>query len=158
MGLTLNQLIEDYNQICKDFKELEMKKKAYEIKIQQVFDKKELKSTTVNATNTHGSITVFKRERVYITYFAEKLKQKLKRKVYAQAVDKQYTVSNIDGLKKIFKDMGYTPDDLKQYITITEIPNKAMIKQLYSTGDITSSDLKGCFEVKITKSLEVKEE
>lgn len=161
--MNIRQVVKEANEINKEISQLTNKLAAYKIKIQQYFDKKNEKKISVEVIDTSSIkgksliVTATKVERVYINYFVDKLKERFSKEIYSKIIEKKYTIENMDGLVKLLKEYEVPPKKFKQYISVEEKPNNAMIKQLYAIGEIEKGSLKGCFEANITKSISLKE-
>lgn len=127
-------------------------------KIQKYFDEKGTKSVeVVSQTEGHTVLVASKVERITINYNAEALKEKLKREVYEEIVDKSYFIKDVEGLKYALRSRGVTGEEFRGLVGVTESINKEKIKQLYSIGDIKQAQLNGCYTATISKSVQIKE-
>jgi hypothetical protein len=159
MGMDIKKVIREYKQINDECEKLSKERSAYKLLIQQHFDKKNIKSLIVKDEAKIGKslkpikIKVTKSEQVRINYLAEKLKEKLSKEIFNEIVDKSYTINDMNGLVRLLKEAGVPASEFKKFINVTENLNVPRIKQLYQIGDITSQDMKGCFEAKIIKGV-----
>lgn len=103
--------------------------------------------------NTFEALRV---ERIYISYYADKLKEKLGKEKSNEVLDRQYIITDIDSLVKLLKNSGVEAKKFKKYLTIQEQVNKEKIRKLFEVGDITKEDLKGCYDAKLSVSVQLK--
>jgi predicted transcriptional regulator len=60
-------------------------------------------------------------------------------------------------LSKMLKAAGVDAKEFKKYIGVETSVNSSALQQLYSVGDITKQQLKGCYTAKIVKSIRISE-
>lgn len=122
--------------------------------IQEYFDATRLKEFTVAADAENDvSLVARKVERATINYDANKLKEKLAPDVFNEIVVKQYVINDFAGLVSMLKAAGVSPAEFKKFVAVNTSINKAEVKRLYGTGDITKADIKGCYTASVTKSI-----
>lgn len=80
-----------------------------------------------------------------ITYFADKIEEKLGKEVTAAVVDKSYTINNWDGFVKVLKKYKVNPKEVKKLINVNEVVNKNKLNELYELGEFKFEDLEGCY-------------
>lgn len=154
----VKQLIRDVYRLEEQIAGLKSILQASKAKIQDYFDKHDIKELEVEPENMADGTTLVakKTERVIIDYFVDKLKESLDKEVFNEVVHKNYHITDINGLIALLKKTGIKPDEFKQFIDVTTTVNKDALKQLYAVGDITKEDLKGCYSAKIVKSISIK--
>lgn len=86
-----------------------------------------------------------------ILWNADKLKKKLNKNHYSEAVDKTYTISNMPGLIKYLKRCGVDPVKFKSFIDVAETVNETKLNNLYELGEISKADIEGCYDVKMSE-------
>lgn len=155
---SLKQLIRDTKSLEEQISTLTQLYDASRRKIQEAFDKDKLTEIEVEPEDRNSGKTLIakKTERATINYFADKLKENLDKEVCNEVIDKTYTVNDIVGMIALVKAAGVKPDEFKKFLNITAAVNKEKLKQLYSVGDITKEDIKGCYEATIVKSISIK--
>lgn len=155
----VKQLIRDVYRLGEQIAGLQSILQASKAKIQDYFDKHDIKELEVEPDEMNGgpSLIAKKSERVTIEYLVDKLKESLSKDIFNEVVLKDYRITDINGLIALLKKAGIKPDEFKQYIDVTTTPNNEALKQLYAVGDITKEDLKGCYNAKIVKSISIKE-
>lgn len=120
------------------------------------------KELTKRKTHRHSiekqgsTYEALKIERIYISYYAEKLKKQLGKEKSNEIMDKQYIINDIDSLVKLLKNSGVDAKKFKKYLIINEQVNKEKIRKLFEVGDVTKEDLKGCYEAKLSVSVQLK--
>jgi len=119
-------------------------------------DDKKIKQFDVNGTEYYAPLKILVTERMYISYDAEKLKEKLDKELYLEMVDKSYAINDIEGLKKVLQASGVKPSEFKPFLVVKDEPNRKKISELFSMGEISLKQLKGCYTAKMTKSIQVK--
>lgn len=100
----------------------------------------------------NGRMAVRKSSKKQIVWNIEKLEKRLGKDICNEFIDKEYKVTDMDGLVKYLKSCGVNPKKFKQYIEIQKSVNQEALNQLSEIGDITSEDVKGCFEIKESDS------
>ncbi|MCX7924117.1 MAG: hypothetical protein N3B21_19225 [Clostridia bacterium] len=159
----LKQLIKDTRSLEEQIDGLMKLLQASKKKIQEEFDKQDLKEFVVepegpnNKKRTGVTLIAKKVERVTINYLLDKLQAKLDKEIFNEIVNKTYMINDMNGLIELLKKAGVSPGEFKKFIDVSTSVNKDAIKQLYSVGDIKKSDLEGCYEATIVKSISIKE-
>ena len=121
------------------------------VELQKYFD-----NTTSNQIG-NDDIVVTKRERINIIYNIYKLREKLDKNIFKKVTNRRYYVKDLDGLVELMKQAGIKPKDFKKYVDADISVDKSQIKKLYEAGEISISDLEGCFHATITKYIDVRE-
>jgi len=119
--------------------------------IQKYFDKSTSGFVSVD------NIIASKRERVDITYFPEKLRESLSKKIFNKVTNKKYYIKDLEGLVELLKEAGVSPSEFKKLIDVEITVNKEAMKQAYEVGDISKEDLAGCYSAKIIKYVQLNE-
>lgn len=158
--MKIEQLIRETYNLAEQAAELTNKYNANRKKIQEHFDEKQIKKLIVNdlpdsVGDNGASLTVTKIETVTIDYFVDKLQESLSKDIFNEIVNKYYSIKNINGLIELLRKANIKPSEFKEFIDVKITPNKEAINQLYSVGDITKNQLKGCYSAKITKSIRI---
>lgn len=91
-----------------------------------------------------------------LVYDIPKLKKKLDPELFNEIVDKTYTINDINALIGLLKKAGIKPKEFKKLITVTEKVNNGKIQQAYSVGEISLQDISDAYEVKVSKSLQIR--
>lgn len=96
--------------------------------------------------------TVYVREKANITYDIDKVQNKVgdKAKMF---IDKEYTVPDWDGFVKLCKLHNISPAQLRPYISVKKSVDEKKLAKLYERGIVAISDLEGCYDATITKSV-----
>lgn len=102
-----------------------------------------------NYYTNHTKVRVTRVRQRKITWFLDKLKQKLGKDTYKDVVDKTYTINDIQGLIKYLKSCGVDPKKFKKFIDVDETLNEAKLNTYYETGALKKSDIEGCYDVKV---------
>lgn len=123
--------------------------------IQQFFDDKKIKELEVDTEEDHNIVKIIakKVEQLKIEYDLVKLKLKLDKEIYNEVTTKQYMITNFDEFVNVLKHAGVTALDVKKFINVVETVNKNKITELYSVGDITQNDLRGCYTAELVKHI-----
>lgn len=104
-----------------------------------------------------GTLKASKVDRVTsITYDIPKLKQKLDPELFNEIIDKSYSITDMPALIQMLKKSGVKPKEFKKFISVSEKVNNGKIQQAYSIGDISLNDIAGAYEVKLSKSLQIR--
>jgi len=121
-------------------------------KIQQHFDTNSAENVIVA-----DGIRVSKRSKIYITYFAEKLREKVSKSTFSKITSRTYYIKDINSLVELLKEAGIKPLQFKKLIDVKIEVKGDAIKQMYEVGDITKEDLDGCYEVKVTNFIDMRQ-
>ena len=124
-------------------------------------DQNKMTSMEAPALNDFGSTTgllkATKVDRVTsLVYDIPKLKKKLDPELFNEIVDKTYTITDINSLISLLKKAGIKPKEFKKLITVSEKVNNGKIQQAYSVGEISLQDISDAYEVKVSKSLQIR--
>lgn len=104
-----------------------------------------------------GLLVATKVDRVTsLTYDIPKLKKKLDKELINEIIDKTYTITDMDAMILLLKKAGVKPSEFKKLITVSEKVNNSKIQQAYSVGDISLNDIKDAYEVKVSKTLQIR--
>ena len=82
-------------------------------------------------------------------YDTEKLRKKLTKEQRKKAVQKSYSINNMEGLTKYLKSCGVNPKKFKTFIEVEETVDEKAVEQMYETGELSREDLDGCYRVEI---------
>lgn len=94
-----------------------------------------------------GDVRVNKIVRKSIKWDVGKLKKRLPPEIIGQIVDKEYQISDMEGLIEYLKSCGVKPKKFKQYLIVSEKVNQQALNQLSELGDISREDIEGCYEL-----------
>lgn len=128
--------------------------------LQELFDEKDIDrlGDIAYQNSEHDdalTLEIIRKERVLVNFLVDKIKEKMPREILPEIINKTYVVNDMESLKLILKKSGISPKAFKSLFTVQEQINKEAIKQLYSVGDISREQLKGCFTTNIQKSLKI---
>lgn len=84
-----------------------------------------------------------------IIWDAEKLKKNLDKKTYNEVVNKKVIITDMEGLVKYLKKCGVDPKKFKKYIIAEHEVNEEAMNQMFQTGDLSLSQLSGCYTLKL---------
>ena len=97
----------------------------------------------------HMKLNVTRIRTKRVTWLLDKLKQKLRKDIYKDVVDKTYTINDIQGLIKYLKSCGVDAKKFKKFIDVDETLNETKLNTYYETGALKKSDIEGCYDVKM---------
>lgn len=97
--------------------------------------------------------TVYVQERTTINYDVEKITQKLGKNKASAFIDKEYKVIDWDRFVPLMKKHGITPDVLRAYISVEKKVNDKKLSKLYERGIVSLTDLEGCYDATVNKSV-----
>ncbi len=146
----INEAIEKkeaFEKAKKDYDELRKK-------IEKYFDSNKNTNKMKKIITDKGYAQI--KERISVIYHINKLKKKLNSKLLKIILTKRYEITNINGLTKLLKAHNINPKEFKKYINVIETVDNDVIANLFKIGQITKSDLEGCFKAKITKYVEIR--
>lgn len=79
-----------------------------------------------------------------VRFFADKMKEKLGKKVFRQLCKKEYTVDE-DELKNAIAEYPQLKSILKRFLRVSYTPDNEKISEFLRNGKITNTELKGCY-------------
>lgn len=146
----------EYVEKSKKAKEFDLFKKTSNLAFKEFFDSNNIVSSySFNLKNKQelingpvSKITVTKCQRSNFDFDIPKLKKVLKdKKVISQVIDKEYTITNMQGLIEYLKPLGVNPKKLKSFLSIKETVNVPQLEQLYSLGMVDKEEVAKCGKV-----------
>ena len=97
--------------------------------------------------NGSDNVSVKKIVRKKIKWNVDKLEEKLDGELCNEFIDKQYIITNMEGLIKYLKSCGVSPKKFKSFICVEKKVNQKKMDELSELGEISKEDIKGCFEL-----------
>ena len=94
-----------------------------------------------------GSVTVVRVQNVKFIWDVAKLRKKLGRKLFGQVTQKQYQIIDMQGLVEYLKSCGVDPVKFKSFLNVTTIVDESEIDRLSEVGEVTKSDIEGCYRL-----------
>ena len=125
------------------------------VKLQKHFDTLD-DTDEVVVESDDGKIVAAKRSRVNIQYYPDKLRKKLPKKLFNEVTNRNYRVTDIEGLIELLKAAGIKQNDFKKYIDVDITIKQDELKQLFEVGDVALDDLKGCYEANVSKYIDIR--
>lgn len=103
-------------------------------------------------TISNEDCTIYVQERTIIKYDVDKVQEKLGEKS-ASFIDKEYVVSDWKEFTKLCKAHGITPAMLRPFIRAHKEVNEKKLTKLYERGVVSLTDLGGCYEATVNRSV-----
>lgn len=91
-------------------------------------------------------LKVLKVSPVKIKWLPEKLEKALGKERCSELIEKTYIIEDMDGLIKYLKSCGVNPKKFKSFLRIDKKVNPDVLKQMDELGEISSDEVKGCYE------------
>ena len=91
-------------------------------------------------------LKVLKVSPVKIKWLPEKLEKALGKERCSELIEKTYIIEDMDGLIKYLKSCGVNPKKFKSFLKIDKKVNPDVLKQMDELGEISSDEVKGCYE------------
>lgn len=91
-------------------------------------------------------LKVLKVSPVKIKWLPEKLEKALGKERCSGLIEKTYIIEDMDGLIKYLKSCGVNPKKFKSFLRIDKKVNSDVLKQMDELGEISSDEVKGCYE------------
>lgn len=82
-----------------------------------------------------------------VVYSSEKIREAFDKDFCNEVIDKQYIISDMDGLKTLLKKYGVNPKEFSKFLKIVETVNVGRLDQLYELGELKIEDMAGCYEI-----------
>lgn len=156
MATKIEKLVVKAFRLKQQIKDAEAEYEGVRQQIQQFFDEKLASDENEIIV---GDIVARKVEKVNVTYFPDKLHEKLPRKLFKKVTSRKYIVKpeNLQDLIELLKRAGVKANEFKQYINPEVTVDREALKNLYELGEISKKDLDGCYNAKLIKYIDVKE-
>jgi hypothetical protein len=158
----IQEIVNEAYRLDEEIKNKSIRLNELKIKIHEYFNKLHIKTLRVEREDAYKDkfvkqrqehINVNQIERVQIIYNTNELKKKLNKNIFNKIVNTKYYIQDYNGLINLLKQYGIKPSQFKQFINPEYEVDKEAINQAYQIGEIKKDDLKGCYELKIVKSL-----
>lgn len=91
-------------------------------------------------------LKVLKVSPVKIKWLPDKLEKALGKERCSELIEKTYIVEDMEGLIKYLKSCGVNPKKFKSFIRVDKKVNPDVLKQMDELGEISSDEVKGCYE------------
>lgn len=101
-------------------------------------------------------VTAYEQTRTKVEYNVPKILAKLPKSTTSLFIDKHYEITDWAGFVALCKANCIKPEKLRQYIRVSSEVNQTKLSVLYDKGKVTLSDLDGCYEATVTKSIALK--
>lgn len=83
-----------------------------------------------------------------IAWDADKLEKTIGRRECGAFVEKQYSITDMEGLVKYLQACGVDPAKFKKYIHVEKKVNQAKFNEWSELNEVDASELKDCYELK----------
>lgn len=97
--------------------------------------------------------SVYISERTKIDYDIDKILSKFPKEVTSKFIKSTYTISDWSGFCKYLKKHGIDGPSIKPYISLQREVSEGPLNYMYEHNLITLSDLEGCYDATVTKSI-----
>lgn len=105
---------------------------------------------------SNSDCTCYVQERTDIKYDMEALSEALSKPLLKQFVNVVYTISDWQGFVECLRMHQISAKEIKPYITTTKSVDQNKLSKLYERGELTLSDLNGCYEATTKRSIVLK--
>lgn len=140
-------------QVAKQAKdEVEALKPTFEAEMENCLNELGTKRVVFEGDQMDGvKLVVRKVERTSIEWNADRLEQKIPKRLVKKVIRKQYYVDNMHGLSEYLKSCGVDPKVFKKFLRIERTVDQKAVDQLSELGQLTVRDVNGCYYVKCQK-------
>lgn len=157
----VKEAIEELDSLNKSFKEFENQYNINKAKLNNII-KKYMGAKNIDALDfvnkSHKICKIVFVQPKKIIFDAEKLEKRIDKKLCNLFIKKEYHINDIVGLLAYLKSIDADPKIIRSYINIEKKVDNKKIDELSELGQITSDDIKGCYEVKdISSYLKISE-
>ena len=97
--------------------------------------------------------SVYISERTKIDYDIDKILSKFPKEVTSKFIKSTYTISDWSGFCKYLKKHGIDGPPIKPYISLQREVSEGPLNYMYEHNLITLSDLEGCYDATVIKSI-----
>lgn len=97
----------------------------------------------------HKKLKVTRVRTKKVIWLIGKLKKSLPPDKYKQIVNREYVITDYQGLVKYLKKCGVDPKKFKKFISVEEELDEKKLDFLYETGIINRKELDGTYELKV---------
>ena len=107
-------------------------------------------SEGVEYYTNHKHLGVTRVRRKKIIWDMNKLKEKLPKEKYKAVTTRRYEIEDMEGLVKYLKKCGVNPKRFKSFLNVTESVDEKELNNMSELGEITESDIRGCYTVELS--------
>lgn len=148
--INLNQLMDDIVHINNQITGLNLLLKNKKAIIATYFKK------SGNRRIDGDEVTAYEQSRTNIKYDVPAIMAKLPKDTYSQFIERNYSISDWEGFVALCKKHGISGKQLRPFVTIQYSVDQNKLNKLYDHGKVSLSDLDGCYEATVTKSIALK--
>ncbi|MCQ2485286.1 MAG: hypothetical protein MJ168_08135 [Clostridia bacterium] len=109
-------------------------------------------SVTIDGAINQGEMGVYTITNVQptsITWFADKLKEKLDKAIYKRIINRRYEIADYEGLVKYLKSCGVDPKVFKSFVNVVDTVDTKKIDNMSKLGYIPAERIAGCYLVEM---------
>lgn len=128
--------------------EFEKEKKAFYAAMDSVIDDFG-EGSSYKFFNANKNYRLTKSVTTKVIFDADKLKDKLGKRLSAQVIETKAVIEDLAGLTKYLRACGVDPKTFKSFISVQKSVDKVALEQLESLGKVSKEDLVGTFEVTV---------
>lgn len=88
---------------------------------------------------------------VSILFDTEKIEKRIDSDICKKFINKEYEISDFEGLVSYLKTFGVNPKKFKTFLNVKKNVDNKKLDNLSKLGEISEEDLKGCYTVKENK-------
>ena len=111
---------------------------------------------TGNKSVSNSDCTVYVSERTNIDYDIAALKETLPKELFNAFVETEYTIADWKAFSALMKAKGVKASELTPFISVFRKVNQEKLSKLYEHGKLSLTDLNGCYEATVKKSIILK--
>ena len=150
MKYNVNQIMDEVVSIQNQISGLQALLKNRKLILGHYFDK------SGNRTVSNDECTAYVREATEVVYDVKSLKEKLDPELFNFCVETTRTIHDWNAFVEMCKEHGIKPSDLKPLISVDRKVDSSKLNTLYEQNKLKVSDIEGCYQAKVTKSIVLK--
>lgn len=95
--------------------------------------------------------TVKRVQKSVVKFDADALEKLLGKELSSDVIEKQYCITNFEGLKAYLKKCNVSPTEFKKFITVSKSVKVEELDRLESIGKVSLSQIKGSYSIEVQK-------
>lgn len=133
--------------------EVDHMKPEFEAEMDNFFNELGAKRVAFDGDQSYTGCKLFVRkvERTSIEWNADRLEQRIPKKLAKQIIKKKYCIDNMHGLTEYLKSCGVDPKVFKKFLRIERTVDQKEVDRLSELGQLTVRDINGCYYVSCQK-------
>ena len=149
-GQVVHNFLKMQEQLKENQEKFEEVKKNFYTLMEDYFEANEICNKTWFPTDTFDDSTLFvtRVQKSIVDFDVTKLEKALGKAISKDVIDKDYQITDFEGLIAYLKSCGVKPKEFKKFIKVNKSVNTKKLDNLEELGKITVDQLEGCYTVR----------